>query len=51
METNGNTQQSVPWMVAETLVASCAVAATLAGLGTALYLVIGTVRLAMTFIG
>jgi hypothetical protein len=50
METNGNTQQRVGWLVAETLVASGAVAATIAGLGLALYLLVGAVRLALSFV-
>jgi hypothetical protein len=50
METNGNTQQSVTWMVAETLVISSAVVATIAGLGMALHLVVGAVRLALSFV-
>jgi hypothetical protein len=50
METNGNTQQSVAWMVAETLVISSAVVATIAGLGMALHLVVGAVRLALSFV-
>jgi hypothetical protein len=50
METNGNTQHSVIWMVAETLVTSSAVVATIAGLGMALQLVVGAVRLALSFV-
>ncbi len=50
METNGNTEQRVAWMVAETLVISSAVVATIAGLGTTLYLVVGAVRLALSFV-
>jgi hypothetical protein len=37
-------------MVAETVVVSSAVVATIAGLGMALYLVVGAVRLALTFL-
>jgi hypothetical protein len=51
MEPNGNTQVSIGWMVAETLVASGAVVATIAGFGMALQLVIGAVRLAVSFVG
>jgi hypothetical protein len=50
METNGNTQQGAAWMVAETLVVSSAVIATIAGLGMALHLVVGAVRLALSFV-
>jgi hypothetical protein len=51
MEANGgNTPQSLAWLVAETLVVACAVAATIVGLGMALYLVIGAVRLALSFV-
>lgn len=51
MEANGNTWQSAAWLVAETLVISGAVVATIAGLGAALQLVVGAVRLALTFVG
>ncbi|MGH8681488.1 MAG: hypothetical protein ACREVP_08310 [Burkholderiales bacterium] len=50
METNGSTQPSVAWLVAETLVISSAVVATIAGLGMALYLAVGAVRLALSFV-
>ncbi len=50
MEANGNTPQSAGWLIAETLVVSCAVVATIAGLGMALHLVVGAVRLARSFI-
>jgi len=50
METNGNTQPSAAWQLAETLVVSSAVVATIAGLGMALHLVVGAVRLALTFV-
>jgi hypothetical protein len=50
METNDNTQSSVAWLVAETLVISSAVVATIAGLGMALHLVVGAVRLALSFV-
>jgi hypothetical protein len=50
METRDNALQSAAWMVAETVVVSSAVVATIAGLGMALYLVVGAVRLALTFL-
>lgn len=50
MDTNHSAPESAAWLVAETLVASCAVAATIAGLGMALYLVAGAVRLALSFV-
>ena len=50
MEADGNTQPSIPWLVAETLVVSSAVAATIAGFGMALYLAVGAVRLALSFV-
>jgi hypothetical protein len=50
METNHTTQASVPWQIAETLVISSAVVATIAGLGMALHIVVGAVRLALTFV-
>jgi hypothetical protein len=50
METIRNAQQSVGWLVAETLVAAGAVAAAIAGFGTALYVVIGAARLARSFL-
>jgi hypothetical protein len=50
METNRIAQPSIGWQVAETLVVSSAVAATIAGLGMALHIVVGAVRLALTFV-
>ena len=51
MEANDQPRQSVAWLVAEELAIAGAVVATVAGLGTALCLVIGAVRLARAFIG
>jgi hypothetical protein len=50
MEANENAQQSAAWLVAETLVISSAVVATIAGLGMALHLAVGAVRLALAFV-
>jgi hypothetical protein len=50
METKQITQSSIGWQLAETLVISSAVVATIAGLGMALHLVVGAVRLALTFV-
>ena len=49
-ETKHNAAESAVWMVAETLVVASAVAATIAGLGMALHLVVGAVRLALSFV-
>jgi hypothetical protein len=51
MDANDNPRQSAPWLVAETLVVAGAVVATIAGLGMALELAIGAVRLALAFVG
>jgi hypothetical protein len=50
METRSGTQLSIAWLVAETVVTSAAVVTTIAGVGVALHLTIGAVRLALTFI-
>jgi hypothetical protein len=51
MNTDHNLRQSAPWLVAEALVIAGAVVATIAGLGMALELVIGAVRLTLAFVG
>ncbi len=50
MEADGNTGQSAAWLAAETLVVSGAVVATVAGLGMALQLAVGAVRLVLAFV-
>ncbi len=49
-ETKPNAVESAAWMVAETLAVSSAVVATIAGFGMALYLAVGAVRLALSFV-
>lgn len=50
MDADGSTQESIAWLVVDTLAISGAVAATIAGFGMALYLVVGAARLALAFV-
>jgi hypothetical protein len=49
MKANENVLHRLGWQLAETAVVSAAVVATIAGLGMALHLAVGAVRLALTF--